>query len=416
MNILLIGHACGPGLGSEPGNTWNWAQCLSAKHQVWVIAYPQHQLAVERYLAQNPNPNLHFIWVTTNHPLDPWKPERGQNGIRIHYMLWLPRAYKKAAELCSEAPIDVAHHVSLGTLSAPPPLWRLSVPTIWGPIGGGQVAPARYLKLFGRQKWPERIRTARVKALRFSPALRKTARLCDAVFATNRDTANILTRAGGRRVEMLLDCGLPEICGPETAPDPMDLRSEFTLLWAGRLITLKALPLALHALARVADPRVRLKVAGEGPEEAELKCLAGKLGIQDRVTFLGKVPYEKMPELFDSASAFLFTSLRDSFGSVVLEAMAHALPVITLDHQGVGTFLPEEASIKVTVSSPDETIAGLARAIEDLASSKRALGAMRSAAWRFAKGQTWRRRAAAMSDIYETLVKAHLQSFSLVSS
>src|SRR5450755_3012022 len=174
MNILLIGHACGPGLGSEPGNTWNWAQFLSIKHRVWVITYPEHKTDVEAYLAQNPNPNLCFVWVTTNHPLDRWSPERGERGIRIHYMFWLSEAYKRAVVLCSNIAMDVAHHISWGTIGAPPPLWRLPVPALWGPIGGGQTTPPQYLSFFGKQHWAERIRTVRVKALRLSRKLRVT--------------------------------------------------------------------------------------------------------------------------------------------------------------------------------------------------------------------------------------------------
>jgi glycosyltransferase involved in cell wall biosynthesis len=407
MNILLIGHACGPGLGSEPGFTWNWAQFLSITHQVWVIAHPQHRIQVEAYLAQNPNPNLHFVWVTTNHPLGRWNPERGERGIRIHYMFWLPEAYKRAVELCSQVTMDLAHHVSWGTIGAPPPLWRLPIPALWGPIGGGQTTPPRLLSFFGSQHWAERIRTVRVKALRLSRKLRVTARGCQVIFATNQETADLLKRAGATRVRMLLDCGLPPAYVSAALPKAFSSQPEFTLLWAGRLEYRKGLALGLQALARVKGVPVKLLVAGRGPQQEELESLTRQLGLAERVEFLGSVPYDRMPELFQSASAFLFTSLRDSFGSVVLEAMAHGLPVVTLDHQGVGTFVPDTAAIKVTVSNPGQTIEALAAAIRDLAVSPPVrIEAMRSAAWNFAREQTWDRRVARMNQVYEDVVAA----------
>lgn len=79
MNILLIGHACSPGLGSEPGFTWNWAQQLSIHHPVWVVAHPQ-----------------------------------------FRSLLWLPEAYRVGQQLVLQHSIDIAHHVSWGTLGAPP--------------------------------------------------------------------------------------------------------------------------------------------------------------------------------------------------------------------------------------------------------------------------------------------------------
>jgi glycosyltransferase involved in cell wall biosynthesis len=73
-----------------------------------------------------------------------------------------------------------------------------------------------------------------------------------------------------------------------------------------------------------------------------------------------------MPALYRSADVFIFTSLRDSFGAQVLEAMGAGLPVVTLDHQGVGTFVPEKAAFKVPVKNPEETVAGLVEAIRTL--------------------------------------------------
>lgn len=399
-----MGHACGPGLGSEPGFTWNFAQALSAKHQVWVLAYPQHRPAVERFLAETPNRNLNFHWVVSNHPLDPWKPERGERGIRIHYVLWVAEAYRQAEELCRDHLIDVVHHISLGTVGAPPPLWRLPVPALWGPIGGGQTTHPRYLPYFGRQRWAERIRTARVNALRFSWGLRRTARHCHLIFATNRETAQLLKRVGSSRVEILLDACLPVDSIPAHVPNGQRNPAKFTLLWAGRLEHRKGLMLGLQALTQVKrELPLELLVAGSGPQEAELKSLVRKLGLESRVTFLGSVPFEHMSALFARASVFLFTSLRDSFGSVVLEAMAQAVPILTLNHQGVGTLLPDAAAIKVDALDPQRTIDGLVSAIERLAASPEMLDCMRTAAWEFAREQVWSRRAESMSGIYEKL-------------
>jgi glycosyltransferase involved in cell wall biosynthesis len=370
-----------------------------------VIAYPQHRNEIEAYLTRKPNPNLSFVWLTPDHPLDPWKPEKGERGIRIHYIFWLAKAYRRAAEICQAEGIDLAHHVSLGTVGAAPPFCDLPVPTVWGPIGGGQTVPGQFLTFFQSQRWAEIIRTARVKTLVFSRRLRRNAAACRMTFATNFETLTLLKRVGATSARVLLDCGLPPGDVPAHLP-PSPQLAEFTFLWVGRLEYRKGLALGLESLAKATNVKVRLLVAGGGPQQSELESLTKKLGLSERVRFMGRVPHQQMPEVFASASAFLFTSLRDSFGSVVLEAMAYGLPILALNHQGVA-LVPDAASIKVPVTNPSQTIAALAASIDLLAASTDMVEKMRSAAWNFAREQTWDRRATYMSEVYEAIVGAH---------
>jgi glycosyltransferase involved in cell wall biosynthesis len=115
-----------------------------------------------------------------------------------------------------------------------------------------------------------------------------------------------------------------------------------------------------------------------------------------------------MPDLFRQADAFLFTSLRDTSGSVVLEAMAHALLIITLDHQGVGEFVPSDAGIKVPVTTPGKTAATLAQEIRRLGASMEMRVRMGEAAWAYARTQTWDRRAAQMSRWYHQCLSRYI--------
>jgi len=374
-------------------------------NRVWLLAHPQHRSKAEAFLAKSPNPNLKLVWITVKGLIDPWNPEHGEWGIRLHYLIWLSEAYKAAARLCNEMPFDIAHHLSWATISAPPPLWLLSIPVVWGPVGGGQHAPASFLRYFGRRTCGEFLRTIRVRSLRSYPRLRKALQISKLTFAVNSDTKHLLTRAGGLSVARFLDCGLPPEYVPSELPCPKP-PGEFTLLWAGRLEPHKGLTLALRALAKVQDPSIGLVVAGTGPLRAKSERLVKRLQLGQRVKFLGQVPYEMMPALFRSCDAFFFTSVRDSFGGVVLEAMAHGLPPLTLDHQGVGDFVPPEAGIKVPVTTPARTIEALAQGIRQMATGDQQRHSMRIAAWNFAKAQTWDLRAARMSEIYEEVVSA----------
>jgi glycosyltransferase involved in cell wall biosynthesis len=396
LKVLLVGHAFWPGEGSEAGLTWNWAWHLSAHHDVWVLAHPLHRAEVDAAFAAHSGRAPHVVWVDL-----PRRPEQGERGIRLHYVLWQRAALAQARRLHAAHKFDIMHHVSWGTINAPPALWRLGAAFVWGPIGGGQMAPLRFSRYLG---WGATVaeagRTARRSLLPLFPPVRRAAANSALILATNRETAEVLYRAGAPHVELFLDNGV--------RPDQFIARERerragdrLELLWAGRLEARKALPLALEAMARVRDLPVRLRVAGDGPLRAAYERQAAAMGLTDRVRFLGLVPREHLlSELFATSDAFFFTSLQDSFGSVVIEAMAAGLPVVGLNHQGFGAMIPEQAAIKIPVTDPAATIQGLADAIRDLAASPDVGQRIGEAARRHAASESWSRRVDRMTEIY----------------
>jgi glycosyltransferase involved in cell wall biosynthesis len=102
------------------------------------------------------------------------------------------------------------------------------------------------------------------------------------------------------------------------------------LLGMGRLHDSKAHDVSLQALAQLPD--AYLWIAGVGPLEAKLKAMAQALGVEDRVRFLG---WRTDPSaLYRAADICVFPSRYEPLGNVVIQAWAHALPVIAAASQG----------------------------------------------------------------------------------
>jgi glycosyltransferase involved in cell wall biosynthesis len=402
LKILLVGHAFWPGEGSEPGITWNWAWHLSHYHDVWVIAHPLRRAAVEAAMAAHSGPAPRVVWVDL-----PRKPEQGERGIRVHYLLWQRAALAQARRLHATQHFDIVHHLSWATVNWAPKLWTLGTSFVWGPLGGGQAAPLRFARYLGwRGTLGEAGRHVRRRLLPFLPPLRRAAANSALILATNPETAEILYRAGAAHVELFYDNGvLPEQLMPRRKP--RQAGDQLELVWAGRLEVPKALSLALEAMARVADLPVRLNIAGQGPLRTACERRAAALGLGERVRFLGLVPRQRLlSEVFATSDGFLFTSLQDSAASVVLEAMAAGLPVIGLDHQGVGMMVPEHAAIKVPVTSPSATVQALADGIRALAASPELGQRLGEAARCHAATESWSRRAVRMNALYRSCLKA----------
>jgi glycosyltransferase involved in cell wall biosynthesis len=406
LKILLVGHACAPDAGSEPGLTWNWAWHLSEHHDVWVTAHPQHRTKVEFALRGHVGRAPRVVWVALPSWLDPWHPDRGEAGLHLHYVLWQHAVLAQAQRLHRALRFDIVHHVSWGTINAPPLVWRLGAPFVWGPLGGGQAAPLRFRHILGpRGAIVETGRTIRRRLAPFTLSLRRAVAHSALILATNQETAEVLRRAGARHVEMFLDNGIP--------PDQITASNRtrgahqvFELVWVGRIEARKALPLALEAVAELRDLPVRLTVAGDGPLRQTCERRAAELGMSERVRFLGMVPRTRVRELFASSDALLFTSLQDGFGSVVLEAMAAGLPVIGLDHQGVGALVPQQAAMKIPVTSPEATVRGLASAIRRLAASPALATRLSEAARGHAATESWSRRVVRVNELYRRCLES----------
>lgn len=404
MKVLLVGHACAPQKGSEPGVTWNVAWELTRLgHQVWVITHPQHAVATEAFLAHNPRPNLTIEYMTLPASWDPWKVGRGERGLKLHYLMWQHLVLRKARELIDRHGIDVAHHLSFGSVNAAPLLYKLQIPVIWGPIGGGEVMPWKFRRYFQGTLKQEVFRLVKSKCLPLVPSLRRMSRRAAMCLVANLETRRIVELCGGSRIRLAIDFGIPDNYAPDATPhrEPLDT---LRLLWAGRLEPRKALPLALEALART-DTRAELTVAGDGPLRAQWQQRARELRVEGRVRFLGSVPWETMSRLFRESDAFVFTSLRDKLGTVVLEAMGHGLPILTLNHNGVRCFVPDDCGIKVGVEEPARTVAELAAGIEQLAASAARRREMGAAALAYARSNTARARVQELVQLYEQVTE-----------
>lgn len=405
MKVLLSAYACAPEQGSEPGNGWNWAWHLAELgHEVWVLTRSSGQKAIEQALASQLMPNLKFVYVD-----DPTWPKRyikGQITKFIQYFVWQKQAYGIALRLDKDYGFELVHHVTLGSITGGTWLWRLNKPFVFGPVGGGQVAPPAFKKYFV-EHWQWRMETFRsfavTRVVPFNPSSRRTLSRADLVLVTNRETFELAQRLGARRVQFFLDTGLPQEYFPQE-PVTRSTSKELRILWVGSLNPRKALPLALEALARV-NPIIpfKLTILGGGYLRNYVPKWINEFGLEGRVEYGSKVPWTEVKNIYLNNDVFLFTSLRDSYGSQLLEAMSQALPVITLNHHGARDLVPPGAGIKVLVTNPTETIDALAQAVEYMFKNPKECLQMGKIGYNFAKTQTWKQKALKMTEYYEEI-------------
>lgn len=105
------------------------------------------------------------------------------------------------------------------------------------------------------------------------------------------------------------------------------------ILSVGRLESVKRVDMLLKGLKHCNND-IKAYVAGTGPYEEELKKLASKLGLEDRVSFLGFVNDEDLLSLYANAFAVFFAPFDEDYGYITLEAFLSKKPVITCNDSG----------------------------------------------------------------------------------
>ncbi|WP_342454066.1 glycosyltransferase [Sagittula salina] len=175
-------------------------------------------------------------------------------------------------------------------------------------------------------------------------------------------------------IQVIHNVGYPlpaQIAAAQAAPRP-EPGGTVTLLACGRLTRQKDYPTLLEAFARLAPAeRVRLEILGDGELKETLEAQCRRLGIADRVAFLGfrRDPISHMRR----ADVFVLSSLWEGFGNVLVEAMSVATPVVSTDcPHGPGEILTGgETGLLVPPDDPAALAATLQRLVDDPALRQR---------------------------------------------
>lgn len=158
--------------------------------------------------------------------------------------------------------------------------------------------------------------------------------------------------------------------------------NDFVVAYVGRIAPEKQLPLAISAMRGVIDrhAEVRFAIAGDGPALAECQAMA-----PGRTWFAGSLSGEALASFYASADCFVFPSTTETFGNVVLEAMASGLPVIA---PNLGATL-ELANRDTAQLFSAGDVASLSEAIERVRSDAPRRESLRAEGQRVAQARTW---------------------------
>lgn len=178
----------------------------------------------------------------------------------------------------------------------------------------------------------------------------------DRIVSVSSDIAELAAGEGLPRKKLVtIHNGIDLSLFPATVPQPSG-----PVVFVGRLSPEKDIPTLLRAAAIAVneEPSFRLHLAGAGPSLGELQSLAEKLGLGERVVFLGQ--RNDVAEILAGASLFVLSSVTEGISLALLEAMARGLPVVATAVGGNAEVIVDgETGMLVSPQSPAELAAAM---------------------------------------------------------
>ena len=178
---------------------------------------------------------------------------------------------------------------------------------------------------------------------------RKFSNRCDMVIVPTAVIGEYLRELGVAAEISVIPTGIKMDRFSKGDPDWLKRRfdlpgDEKILIFVGRLGQEKNINFLLESFLSVNRkmPNTRLVLVGTGPEEEELREKAEKYGIAEKVTFTGLIPPAEVAHCYASSDIFVFPSVTETQGVVIVEAKAAGLPVVAIDVFGVSEMVENE--------------------------------------------------------------------------
>lgn len=178
------------------------------------------------------------------------------------------------------------------------------------------------------------------------------------------------------------------------------------MLYLGRVAHEKNIDFLLHVVAETKKriENVLMIVAGEGPAVSTLKKLAGELGINENIMFIGYLSRQQdLPDCYAAANVYVFASRTETQGLVLLEAMAAGTPVVSTAVMGTADVLEDKQGALIA----EETVSNFSKKVIRVLANPETERLLGISAQHYVQGWTVSESTTRLSSLYDGLITEH---------
>jgi glycogen(starch) synthase len=415
MRVLLIAEAANPEWTSVPLIGWSHTMALRKLVDGHIVTQVRNR---DAFLRAGLIENKDFTAIDSERLAKPmWKIAsivRGGNELGwttmqafapISYYYFERLLWKQFGEQIRSRRFDLVHRITPLSPTTPSIIAkkcaRAGVPFVLGPLNGGVPWPKWFQQERRKEKeWLAPLR----RAYKLLPGYRSTLKYSAAILAGSHYTMQQIPSDLAGKTHYVVDNAIdPTRFGQPRRRQPT---LPLQLLFVGRLVPYKGADMALEAAEPLlAAGRAELTIVGDGPERKRLDELASHSARPSAIRFTGQIPHKQVGELFAAADLFVFPSIREFGGGVVLEAMAMGAVPIVVNYGGPAELVSKETGYCLEVGPRHQIVQSLRDILERIAANPaELLDKIINGQQRVKSEFTWEAKARRVVDIYHSIL------------
>ena len=236
---------------------------------------------------------------------------------------------------------------------------------------------------------------------------RKFCNKCDSIIAPSTKIKNYLKKWGTSKPIEIIPTGINIEEFKEKNGEITKFKNKYKissndklLIFIGRIGKEKNIGLLIRTIKKVKNKNVKLLIAGNGPYKTELLKLAKKVGVENKILFLGYLPRKEVIAAYKSSYIFIFSSKSETQGLVIAEAMTAGLPVIAVSDLAIADMVKDKKNGYLVKSDVDE----FAEKIDKLLKDKNLYKKMSKNSKILSKELSARKQAKKLENVYKKLL------------
>lgn len=397
--VILIAYNINPNGVSEALVAIEWLKIIEKYYLVDVITDARHRENLLNHQCENTT--FHFIEGTY-----PWRMLEQYTGIKGVAPAMFYRKLKRKLLHKDLSNISLIHCLTPAGVFFYNDIFKLGIPVLIGPLGGGLPTPKYFTRAFHLQLIGNLTRDYLYRQIASSHGWLRYLTNAKRIIVGTEYVKEKIPKALHSRCVTIFDTVVdPKVFTP---PPTISRNSVVRVLYAGRLVSSKGPILLLEAVRGCLRQGLRgftVEIAGRGPLHRKLQKLINQYQLQDVVSLLGKLPREGLLKKYQTSDVFCLPTLREPGGTVILEAMACGLPIITSNYGGPGDVVTEQCGIKIELQNYETYVDDLSKALTRLVTNAELRSSMgRASRMRVEQEYSIRALEGKILDLYQGLV------------